>query len=295
MEDFEKETSNKLNQLIQSFFRAQTLNEAKNVLQKIKETLKELSEFYKQKGNQIAVKLVNARIRVWEAYEIYVNSKIAFLQSDIPNEKGQFEVAFSKGKVIFQTSKKKGVLTPGDILNRMKVASDLIRFVITMQDAPYKTTLSLKEVYKFALGVEDQRLLKTLNMFLKNWFNVILTWKYEILKTGVIIAIIKGDIEEYKKVVDKYREILAQLEALYKGQQYQKVKILEQGLYEQIKSRIASDYYDLTSRKSGWFSGGGTKDILTFINNAEPIQDIIIPASVYELTLKELFPKELEK
>ena len=295
MENEDENLNNQINELIQLFFKAPTINDAKGNLIKIKEKLNYLKNFYSTQNNEALVRFTSARIEIWDAYEIYIDAKNELAKTNISDERGQFMIAFQRGAIMLQSKKTKFLITPQDLFNRIKVASEFMKIARLIQEAPDKTYKAVKEVYNLIKDIKDQETIKSGVLFLKNWVNLMIQWKLEILSLGVIIGILKGDWSEFKKLVDKHVELISQLDALYQGQKYQKIRIIDDQMFGGLNNVLSAKYHDLTARKGGILGGGGTKDILTFINQAEPVQDIVIPTNVTNISFKELFPKELEK
>ncbi|MHA1754744.1 MAG: hypothetical protein ACTSYR_04425 [Candidatus Odinarchaeia archaeon] len=285
---------NEINVLIQTFFKSTTIKEAKNTINNIKNKLKELIEYYSSNGKYEESELAKCRLQIWEAYEMYIDAKADLIESNISDERGQFTVGFSRGAIVFQSKKAKYIVTPNDLLNRIKIASVFMRIIRKIIEAPIKAYKSVKDAYQLIIKPDFSSDKNKAILFLKNWVKLIIQWKLEVLSIAVITAILKGELEEFKKLVEKHLELSGQLDALFKGQKYQKINIIDGEIYQELKKILSAKYYDLTMRKAGLFGGGGSKDIYFFVKKAEPIQDITIPSVVFELSLKELFPKELE-
>jgi hypothetical protein len=295
MERSDNEINNEINNFVQNFFKSNTIAQAQEVLNLIIGKLRELEKYYAGINRKDLEKLTTARLNVWEAYDIYINAKKELLKANITDERGQFMIAFSKGSIIIQSKKTRGIIRPDDILNRIKLASEFMKITRLIQEVPEITYNSTKQIYKLVKESDDKGFIINADLLLKNWVRLLIQWKLEILSLGVIISVLKGEWSNFKAMVNKHLELSSQLDALFEGQKYQKIRIMDDQMYKEFKNIVSSRYYDLTSRKGGFFRGGGTSDILIFINRAEPIQDIVVPSFIDNLTFKELFPKELEK
>ncbi|MEM2109409.1 MAG: hypothetical protein QW327_02860 [Candidatus Odinarchaeota archaeon] len=290
----EAELNNQINILVQNFFKAATIQQANQILGEIKEALNRLKNNYNEQGNQVMANLTDCRLIVWDAYQLYIDAKKYLIESGISDERGQFTIGFTRRGVIVQNRRGRYIVTAKDVLNRIKLSNEFLKTIRSVKDIPGKTYEAIKKTYSLINQVSDEENRNVITRFLINWTKLLLQWKIELLALAVITVILKSDPAEYKQLVEKHKELAAQLDALFQGQKYQKTIILDNATYQEIKSSLQAKYYDLTQRKGGLLGGGGTQDILLFLNDAEKIQDITIPAYVFELDFKELFPKELQ-
>ncbi|WEU39813.1 MAG: hypothetical protein OdinLCB4_004900 [Candidatus Odinarchaeum yellowstonii] len=293
MSNTEFELNNQINTLIQEFFKAVTINQANTALSRIKELLNTLKNYYVNQNRLDLAELTENRLLVWDAYQLYIDAKNYLIQARISDQRGQFTVGFSRSGLTVQSRISRYVISPKDVLNRIKLSNEFLKLIRDLREVPSKTYQAIKKTYALVNRVSGEETKSLIIRFLRNWTKLLLQWKIELLALGVITVILKGDPAEFKKLVEKHRELIAQLDALNQGQKYQKIMILDDATYQEIKNNLQSKYYDLTQRKGGLL-GGGTRDILLFLNDAEKIQDITIPAFVFEIDFKELFPKELE-
>ncbi len=293
MNNMEDELNNQINTLVQEFFKASTINNAIQILNRIKELLNSLKNHYETQGKLELADLTEYRLLVWEAYQLYIDAKKYLIESRISDERGQFTIGFSKSGLLVQNRMGRFIISPKDILNRIKLSNEFLKIIRDLREVSSKTYQAIRKAYELIKSVSEENIRTLITRFLRNWTKLLLQWKIELLALGVITVILKGDPAEFKKLVEKHRELIAQLDALHQGQRYQKVIILDESTYQEVKNNLQSKYYDLTQRKGGLF-GGGTRDILLFLNDAEKIQDITLPPFIFEIEFKELFPKELE-
>ncbi len=293
MNNMEGELNNQINILVQEFFKASTINQADQILSRIKELLNTLRNHYVTQGKLELADLTEYRLIVWEAYQLYIDAKKYLIQTRISDERGQFTIGFSRSGIIVQSRFGRFTVSPKDILNRIKLSNEFLKIIRDLREVPSKTYQAIKKAYNLVRKISGEETIGLITRFLRNWTKLLLQWKIELLALGVITVILKGDPAEFKKLVEKHRELIAQLDALHQGQKYQRIAILDDSTYQEVKNSLQSKYYDLTQRKAGLL-GGGTRDILLFLNDAERIQDITIPAFIFEIDFKELFPKELE-
>lgn len=294
MESKDAVLNNRINELIQNFFKAVSINSAKQILSEVKANLNQLKEYYSQQNNPVMVQLTEARETVWDAYQMYIDAKYYLSETNISDDRGQFAIGFSRGSIFIQSKKGRYLVSPSDLLNRIKLCNEFLKTIRNIKEVPAKTYESVRKTYRLISQVSEENVKNNIGLFLRNWVKLLIQWKIEILALGVITTVLKGDPAEFKKLVEKHKELIAQLDALFQGQRYQKTNILDNNTYQETRSVLQSKYYDLTQRRGGILGGGGTRDILLFLHNAQNIQDISIPSFISEIDFKELFPKEIE-